>query len=395
MGNTIAQDIKQAERKAADTTYNTFGVAAENALLCLGVSSCLCGNAVRYNASHKRDNFLAETLRQFCHCTVLCPEEDCGMPTPRPAIQLELARAEHADKGNAKNAASVDIRNKLFSYPDNNSAFAPCPQLLEVQSGKDVSAPMHAWIARTIKNLRQNPLDGYIFKAKSPSCGMVSTPVFPPQTRSGNTSATPCSKTAPTCNEAENIPLYRASGLFANAFIHAFPLIPCIEESTLHNAPARVHFLERALATSAWRRMVQETPSTAALIRFHTACVALCRAHSEQIFHELNEMCHTIHANQAPALHNTGNADIKRDTCDAGNIGDIGSAPSPMADSHGAQTLCTAYASLFLHSLSFPAPYEASRNAIEVLLHLPVFQPVQVAFSAQIRAAVQHSFSAF
>jgi uncharacterized protein YbbK (DUF523 family) len=40
----------------------------------LGISSCLLGNAVRWNAGHKLDRFLTDTLGQFVDYVPVCPD---------------------------------------------------------------------------------------------------------------------------------------------------------------------------------------------------------------------------------------------------------------------------------------------------------------------------------
>ena len=40
----------------------------------VGISSCLLGNSVRWNAGHKLDRFLADTLGQFVEYVPVCPE---------------------------------------------------------------------------------------------------------------------------------------------------------------------------------------------------------------------------------------------------------------------------------------------------------------------------------
>src|SRR5512134_4147217 len=53
------------------------------------VSSCLLGEKVRYDGGHKRDPFLVETLGRFVEFVPVCPEVECGLPTPREAMRLE------------------------------------------------------------------------------------------------------------------------------------------------------------------------------------------------------------------------------------------------------------------------------------------------------------------
>src|SRR4030066_734448 len=52
------------------------------------ISSCLLGDMVRYDGGHKREGFLVETLGRFVEWVPVCPEVDCGLPTPREAMRL-------------------------------------------------------------------------------------------------------------------------------------------------------------------------------------------------------------------------------------------------------------------------------------------------------------------
>jgi uncharacterized protein YbgA (DUF1722 family)/uncharacterized protein YbbK (DUF523 family) len=55
----------------------------------LGISTCLLGENVRYDGGHKLDRFLRDTLGAFVEYVPVCPEVECGFPTPREAFHLE------------------------------------------------------------------------------------------------------------------------------------------------------------------------------------------------------------------------------------------------------------------------------------------------------------------
>ena len=52
----------------------------------LGVSSCLLGEKVRFDGSHKHDRFLTGTLGQYVDYVPVCPEVELGLPTPRETL---------------------------------------------------------------------------------------------------------------------------------------------------------------------------------------------------------------------------------------------------------------------------------------------------------------------
>ena len=54
----------------------------------IGISSCLLGNPVRWNAGHKLDRFLTNTLGQFVEYVPVCPEVEAGFGVPRESVRL-------------------------------------------------------------------------------------------------------------------------------------------------------------------------------------------------------------------------------------------------------------------------------------------------------------------
>ena len=49
----------------------------------IGVSSCLLGEQVRYDGSHKHDRYITDTLGRFFHFVAVCPEVGCGLASPK------------------------------------------------------------------------------------------------------------------------------------------------------------------------------------------------------------------------------------------------------------------------------------------------------------------------
>ena len=60
----------------------------------IGISSCLLGNKVRHDGSHKRDRFITDVLSDHFEFTPFCPETAIGMSIPRPAIRLVNVNGE-------------------------------------------------------------------------------------------------------------------------------------------------------------------------------------------------------------------------------------------------------------------------------------------------------------
>ena len=149
----------------------------------IGISQCLLGDNVRYDGGHKRDDFLLEALGPHVEWVPVCPEVEIGMGTPREPMRL-----------------AGDPR---------------APRLVTITSGIDHTEAMARFSQRRVSELEALNLSGYVFKADSPSCGIGGVPL--------------------------------GVGLFAQAFMAHFPLIPVEDEDHLHDPQAVRSFLERAL----------------------------------------------------------------------------------------------------------------------------------------------------
>lgn len=160
----------------------------------IGISQCLLGENVRYDGGHKRDSFLIETLGPHVEWVPVCPEVEVGMGTPREAIRLV---------GNPR-----------------------APRLVTITSGIDHTEVMARFSQQRVRELEALNLSGYVFKARSPSCGIGGVSLFDPQG-----------------TETQD-----GVGFFAQAFMARFPLMPIKDEDHLHDPQAVQSFLERALA---------------------------------------------------------------------------------------------------------------------------------------------------
>ena len=54
----------------------------------IGISSCLLGELVRFDGSHKRDAYINGTLTHYFDFRPCCPEVAIGLGIPRPTIHL-------------------------------------------------------------------------------------------------------------------------------------------------------------------------------------------------------------------------------------------------------------------------------------------------------------------
>jgi len=110
------------------------------------ISRCLMGDLVRYDGSHKSLEQLRSPLARFLELKPFCPEIAAGMGVPRKPIQWV-----ESDAGELR-LQQVDA-----------------PQLKFDQTLSDTCAD---WLTG------QPTLDAGILKARSPSCGSGSTPIY-------------------------------------------------------------------------------------------------------------------------------------------------------------------------------------------------------------------------
>jgi uncharacterized protein YbbK (DUF523 family) len=161
----------------------------------IGVSSCLLGHEVRYDGGHKRsERLFALSGRAGVELVAICPEVELGLPTPREPIRLQ------------------------------RTGGGPV-HLVAPASGIDHSQAMTRFAALRVGELQQRGLCGYVFKSKSPSCGLA-VPVYDAQ---GVISAT-------------------APGAFARVLLDLWPELPAIEEGDLEDSTLCERFLEAVFA---------------------------------------------------------------------------------------------------------------------------------------------------
>ena len=202
----------------------------------LGISSCLLGNAVRYDGGHKLDRFLTDTLGRYVDYVPVCPEVECGMSIPRESMRLE---------GNPDSPRLVTTRTKI-----------------------DKTEQMLGWAERRVAELGKEGLMGFIFKSDSPSSGMERVKVY---------------------NE-KNMASKTGIGMFARVFIRHFPLLPVEEEGRLHDPVLRESFIERIFVLARWREILAGDGSRGSLVAFHTKHKLLILSHSNRHYQEMGKL---------------------------------------------------------------------------------------------------------
>jgi uncharacterized protein YbbK (DUF523 family) len=136
------------------------------------------GQPVRYDGRHKRNACITGLLSTYFDWFPVCPEVGIGMGVPRPPIQL----VKQGDRVHAlgREDANVDVTAALQAYAQQLSA-----QLAGVS--------------------------GYVFKSRSPSCGLMDTDLFNP----------------------DGTLIGQATGVFAAEVQMLLPGLPLIDEISL------------------------------------------------------------------------------------------------------------------------------------------------------------------
>ena len=172
----------------------------------MGVSSCLLGEEVRFNGGHKRYRFLTDSLDPYVVWVAYCPEVSIGLGTPREAIRLTAAGRLVNRGGTADHTAAM--------------AALPLPA----------------------------DLDGYVFKAKSPSCGIRAIPRY----------------------RQDGVPAdHSGRGLYAARVLSACPLLAVEDEGRLNDPGLRDSFVERIFAAARLRSFFSGPWSAGDLVAFH------------------------------------------------------------------------------------------------------------------------------
>lgn len=157
----------------------------------VGISACLTGENVRYDGGNKFHQLIQKELAPWLNLKKICPETEANLGIPRPPVQL-IKQSTHIQ--------ALGVEDKTL---DVTKALNDTSRNLVKQDCYDMCA--------------------YIVKARSPSCGAGSTPLY----------------------DKEGIPLGVRNGLFVEILKATFPHIMVVEESTFKDIGACEGFLEQ------------------------------------------------------------------------------------------------------------------------------------------------------
>ena len=206
----------------------------------IGLSACLAGDKVRFDSGHKKSNFCMDELANHVEYKKFCPEVAVGLPIPRPTIRqvrvgdtIKVCRPD----------GTGDVGPKLTEY------------------GKRVATEQTA------------ELSGFVFCAKSPSCGMERIKIY---------------NEAGTGNTSEGI------GFFAEQIMVHNPLLPCEENGRLNDMHLRENFVMRVYTYKHWQTLSEQPLRVHRLTQFHAQYKYLLMAHNYEAYRSLGNLLGTF-----------------------------------------------------------------------------------------------------
>jgi uncharacterized protein YbgA (DUF1722 family)/uncharacterized protein YbbK (DUF523 family) len=201
----------------------------------VGISSCLMGNKVRYDGGHKQSSYCTKVLSDYFDFQPICPEMAIGLGAPRKAIRL--VKDEDRIRVIASDG-SFEVTEQLNEFGEKTS-----PSLTS--------------------------MSGYIFCAKSPTCGMERVTLYKQGTNQGNRNGV---------------------GVFAAKVMADHPLLPVEEEGRLNDTLLRENFITRIFAYHKWQSLVAGGLNLGKLIQFHAEHKYLLMAHNPKLYYTLGPL---------------------------------------------------------------------------------------------------------
>lgn len=155
----------------------------------IGISQCFTNSIVRYDAKSQFNKNLIEDLSRFFELIPICPEVESGLDVPRSPVELVETNKELRVKG--RDDKSLDISSLLKSY------------------------------SKT-KVLSLSHISGYVFKARSPSCGVGSTPIY----------------------NLNGVVKRYSNGIFVDVLLDHYPSMPVIDDAKIIDSKTLDKFID-------------------------------------------------------------------------------------------------------------------------------------------------------
>jgi len=199
----------------------------------IGVSSCLLGTNCRYDGAGSKDTFVVNELSKYFELVPFCPEA-IVFGTPRESIRL----------------VEIDDQVRVISNKEQKDV---------TEELKNISKTL------ALKAFEDN-LCGFVFKAKSPSCGIERVKLY-------QNNSNMCEK--------------KAIGIFAKEITDKQPFLPIEEDGRLNDPWLKENFLMQIFAYKEYKLFLDNNPSFKDLVAFHTSYKYLIYAKSQESYKKL------------------------------------------------------------------------------------------------------------
>ncbi len=197
------------------------------------LSACIEFESCRYDGEMIKDNYVRRLL-DFVDVIKVCPELAIGMGSPRDAVRLVKRKGE-------------DIK------------------LLSTNKGDDYTDKMTSFTKKYVSNLKNKNVDGFILKAKSPTCGINNVKLYHDIGKANVASA-------------------KNDGLFAKEIKEHFSKFPLETERRLSNYKIRDQFYTALFTLASFKKIELNMKS---LIAFHSRNKYLFMAYNQTILKKM------------------------------------------------------------------------------------------------------------
>ncbi len=215
----------------------------------IGTSACIAGAEVRFNGGHAQNRFFMQKMAGELRVVKVCPEVEAGMGVPRETVRL---------------VAQDRIR------------------VVGSRSGIDHTERLEGWAEARVARLAELPLDGFLLKKDSPSCGVARVKIYA---------------------EGQNaMPTREGQGVFAEALHRAMPWLPLCEDGWLADPSLRECFLARVYTHRRFRTEVMANPTRNAMMKFHGEHKFLYLAHNPKGYGTLGRICASVATRPLPEV---------------------------------------------------------------------------------------------
>jgi uncharacterized protein YbgA (DUF1722 family)/uncharacterized protein YbbK (DUF523 family) len=202
----------------------------------IGVSSCLLGTQCRYDGAGSKDSFVVNELSKYFELVPYCPEA-MAFGTPRESMRL------------------VEVEGEI--------------RVLSNKEHKDVTKELEDISQTLALEAFDDNLCGFVFKAKSPSCGVERVKLY-------QNNSNLCEK--------------KAVGLFAQAVMDKQPLLPIEEDGRLNDPWLKENFLMQIFAFADLKKFLDDSPSFKTLVAFHTSYKYLIYSKGQESYKKLGSI---------------------------------------------------------------------------------------------------------